>query len=1014
MDGDRSRAANEIVEFRGGHIRVLGPPGSGKTSLLVERFRRLTAPSAKKHRVAVITYTRRHHALLLDRLLEENAAHFGKTPVYTYHELALEIISRAAPAGWRLIDKMEQRVILSRVLRRACKSKSLTSDYASIAHSDSFQRSILQVLQNLHQHEIPGGDLDKLIRKADGERTRDIFVLARDYFSLLESHRLLTHFDAAWRAARIVGNQPDANPLRDVSVLLIDDFQDVDAGQYELIEVIAPPAGPAEVNVFGDPSGARARDRGATDRYLCEVFPRVYRPRDFTLPVVCHNFSALGSTVGALLDATVPQELRGELEVGGGTHASAGVALEVSLVVAEDEVAEAQHVAKRAAGLVASGKYRPEEIAVAARDRKKYESVLSRAFAERGLVLELGRRERHPLEAFVRSFLRLMENAVNDTSPASQAANLAAVADSPLLAELKGFFSTAQNGRTNPDTKTGGASWLNDLASAVSGDNNGRAGAAGLPAFFHSFVRPALGTLDPSVVPEGLLGFVSAMWDEWKRYCDLANRLKIEPALSEFLSASPALGDRAPDQPAFSSRVGFFSCQELAAYRLPVVFVVGCSELLFPAPPLREAYIPYASLLDCLERALPLGGRVEFSRARPVEAHLRDEYALMLNTLTRASRALHISGPRKHGGQYCPAPAFILAGVPRNDPGAVLARSPAPRPRLVKTVTQAGRVADGADRAPAANDRMSALWTRPRVSTSPLKLKERSLSASSLQTYTVCERRFFYDKVLRVETEETIHLVFGRLFHSLAQRICEEHRTYDALREVADSDTLEAFIDGVMEDAGALRAEGLVARAARHHLREMVGGLRVLEASRGDDYRIEATEQRMEFGHRNRSFVAVLDRRDRSRGGATVTLDYKTGSSTVPKTGKTLRERILPACKYAEKRLWQVPLYCRAVASTEDGYPGAFFYYVLEPESEPFAAGVYIGEEDAPLGPAVVFKDAPRSRFSHLTPGELEQCLDEAVSVADAMFAQRPGFSRTEDERHCRNCPYKTVCGRDN
>ena len=47
----------DIVEHAGGHLRVLGPPASGKTTLLMERFRHLEAAGVK---TAVITYAREH------------------------------------------------------------------------------------------------------------------------------------------------------------------------------------------------------------------------------------------------------------------------------------------------------------------------------------------------------------------------------------------------------------------------------------------------------------------------------------------------------------------------------------------------------------------------------------------------------------------------------------------------------------------------------------------------------------------------------------------------------------------------------------------------------------------------------------------------------------------------------------------------------------------------------------------------------------------------------------------
>ena len=101
---DRPDKFEKIVTYRGSHLRVLAAPGSGKTSLLRDRYRCLTENAAGNSSAAVLTYTRRSQSLLTADLLGKNTSRLGRTPVYTYHQLALEILSAVPSASRRLLS----------------------------------------------------------------------------------------------------------------------------------------------------------------------------------------------------------------------------------------------------------------------------------------------------------------------------------------------------------------------------------------------------------------------------------------------------------------------------------------------------------------------------------------------------------------------------------------------------------------------------------------------------------------------------------------------------------------------------------------------------------------------------------------------------------------------------------------------------------------------------------------------------------------------------------------------
>jgi superfamily I DNA/RNA helicase/CRISPR/Cas system-associated exonuclease Cas4 (RecB family) len=980
----------EIVEHTGGHLRVLGPPASGKTALLLERFRRLETKGAP---AAVVTYTRESSERMTAELLSSRSARFGRVPVYTYHTLAREIAGAAPPGNARVIGEMEESVLLRGVLRRM--RGELSSDYRKTLDSTAFQRTILDALHVLFQNGVTDGMCDRLIESSRSSRVADLVRVYAAYRRYLHSHRFTTYYDEAWRAAELVATHPLSNPLAGAGVVLIDDFQDVDPGQYALIRALTPLGGGAQVNVFGDPTGARFRDSGTTDRYLLDVFPREYEPFDAALPAPFAGHQALGAVVGALLEETTGGQADAFTEPGAGAAPDGAGNVSARLVVADDEIAEAAYVSDQVASLLASGRASPAGVAVATREKHKYESVLVRAFRERGLVLDTGRPRRHAFSRFVSSLLRYVD------APGNETARNAFIA-SPHFAPLRDVYeSVAGRPAAGDDNRA-----AEEVRAEIQRVAKPPKGTFDLAAILETWIKPVLSLISPGEAPLELLGFLGRLADEWKAYVEIVEGAKDGRSMSEFLSLSRTLSGAERSAPVEVGLVGFYSCRELSSRRFCVVYVLGCSELLFPALPSREDYVPYGALQDLLQNVIT-DRPVELHAARPGDEFLADEYALMLNALTRADEELVLTAPEQHRGTSCPAPSRVLERwIPEDYVEKDIGRSPAPFARWARAV-----VRDGNARTPAGH-RIGDLWNLPAVTAGTIKPVAKKLSPSTIKSYTTCPRKYFYERILRVEEERMPAATFGSLFHDMMKSLSEDHRTQSALRTVIQSGRLDSYVENAVAGSDAYAgATEIVKDAARFHLRDMAERFVELDAARIDDYEIAGVEEWVDFEHDGRPLGGIVDRVDASgKHGMRVVVDYKTGRG-VDKTGKTVRKKTLPGFDDPEQRLWQVPLYLRGARTDGGVVPTMFCYYVIRPGDEHYVAGLFVGEEDS-IDPEVVFDKKLEKKFAHLTPEELEQCLDEAAAVADEVFGKKDEYVRTSDRDNCRNCYFKRVCER--
>jgi hypothetical protein len=156
-----------------------------------------------------------------------------------------------------------------------------------------------------------------------------------------------------------------------------------------------------------------------------------------------------------------------------------------------------------------------------------------------------------------------------------------------------------------------------------------------------------------------------------------------------------------------------------------------------------------------------------------------------------------------------------------------------------------------------------------------------TFSASRLNLYAKCPRRWFYEYLCEaVDEKTTSHAVYGKVFHAALEALHRDVRVPAQWQAAEVFDRLCASLDAAFgqahrEFASQLEYEVLRLRArqvAQHYVRWLYeeaadAPLEIVE--------IESRQSLLYGGHR---FVGYIDRVDRPTGGGPVTIfDYKTG-----------------------------------------------------------------------------------------------------------------------------------------
>src|SRR6266498_5798944 len=210
------------IEAPLGPVLVVAGPGAGKTFCLIARIEHLiTTLGIAPERICAVTFTNRaaeEIAVRLKHTLGERAEGITRG---TIHALCLALLREHAEAagvrkGFGVADEEYQKVVLGRL------------------HVPQEQRGSL--LNRFSRHRV---------QKQDYHLTEGDARLFREYTAWLAHRNMLDFDDLVTKAEELLrarGDVADAIAAR-WDYLLVDEFQDVNAVQYDLLKRLAAPHG---------------------------------------------------------------------------------------------------------------------------------------------------------------------------------------------------------------------------------------------------------------------------------------------------------------------------------------------------------------------------------------------------------------------------------------------------------------------------------------------------------------------------------------------------------------------------------------------------------------------------------------------------------------------------------------------------------------------------------------------------------------------------------------------------
>jgi uncharacterized protein (TIGR00375 family) len=243
----------KAVDHPNGPLMILAGPGTGKTRTLTHKIARLIENGVDVKHLLAVTFTNKAAKEMKERL----AAILGKSRslpfVGTFHALGYRILTRSMSDVMLSVADEETRSVL---VRDAMALNGLSKKGLAIS-LDEMKAWIVSAKQKMLSSNDP---LDGV---CPDEQLAQFVCSYETYEHLLRIQTLVDFEDLIFQAVSLLEKDPDSRDryAGRFSDIFIDEYQDINAGQYRLVRLLA--GDHANIRIIGDPDQSIYGFRGS-------------------------------------------------------------------------------------------------------------------------------------------------------------------------------------------------------------------------------------------------------------------------------------------------------------------------------------------------------------------------------------------------------------------------------------------------------------------------------------------------------------------------------------------------------------------------------------------------------------------------------------------------------------------------------------------------------------------------------------------------------------------------------
>ncbi len=829
-------AQRSAVAHAEGPLLIIAGAGTGKTRVLVERYRRLRQEGVPAEQILLLTFTEKAAREVLDRVEQEDYLPAGERFVLTYHAFAQRFLQEEGwlcgiPKAFHIVSEVRKWELMRDVL--------LELRPPHLFHAQRPYERIGELLKLVERAKQELVSPVEFRTWADANARLDDPVLAAqreaalvygEYQDRLLAEERLDFDDTIYFSVQLLTQEPSvaARQSRRFTHLMVDEFQDTNFAQSRLLELLAGTE--RNLCVVGDDDQSIYKFRGASVanlRRFRAMFP------DAAVIRLEENYRSRGPILRAAgrLISEDPDRLEKTLIT------TRGEGRPVSVLTAASVTEEADAVAALVKTAIDEGRHRPNAIAILLRANAHLHNF-ARALQRQGVAYQVSGGRGFYQQPEIKdclAYLRAVDGP-DDTVCLMRLLSLPRYAVDSVQAgrwarqardDGRRFFDLLQ------ESTDGGARRLSDDLRRF----NGLALRLGVDDLFYEVMEQThyldlerfLGPIERLQVSAN----VQKLAELIAAYCDEHPDHHLSAYLKHLDATEAAQADEeiAPLDETVNA-VHLMTVHQAKGLEFGLVIVPHLVEGRFPASRRSEGLTLPDELL---KEELPAA-----------ELHLAEERRLAYVALTRAREEIVCTLAGRYEGVKDWRPSRFLTPV-RGDGARELAASQllaAPGGGLVEVARQV---------------------ELPLNDAPPIA----ALSYTQVDTYLRCPQMYQYRFVFRLPTRPKPQMQFGRILH-------------DALKDALGSIERETPLTWAMVDSAYVAAwakERFCAPEQAPSLQDLGRTYLRRAFDAGDLSKPLLLEQPFSLRVDGLRLTGRIDRVDRNPDGAYEVIDYKTGSA---------------------------------------------------------------------------------------------------------------------------------------
>ncbi len=249
------------VEHDGGALIIVAGPGTGKTRTLTEKIAYLIKKKASAQNILAVTFTNKAAQEMRERLEYLLGKSTTRPFIGTFHSLCFNLLNDHENKAYTVIDDRDRESLLLDAIKHVKATGISVKTKPNI---------LLEWIASAKQRILTP---DECFRETSSSN-KDVFPLVyQSYQNLLEIQKLYDYEDLIFNAVRMLETE-DQTALDDGELfrhVFVDEYQDLNHGQYRIIRALVPPGVGRNLCVVGDPNQSIYGFRGSNVKYFDQM-----------------------------------------------------------------------------------------------------------------------------------------------------------------------------------------------------------------------------------------------------------------------------------------------------------------------------------------------------------------------------------------------------------------------------------------------------------------------------------------------------------------------------------------------------------------------------------------------------------------------------------------------------------------------------------------------------------------------------------------------------------------------